>query len=301
MVNCSECNKEFKSNMSLSNHLRGGCRSGRSYEKKCPDCDTIIDYKSPGKLKLAIENNSKCPKCCNKCKGHSQETKDRISKKLKDLYESGELIPSMSGAHSQESRKRMAETKRGSQLSEDHKDNIRIGVNSSEKHKISTQDPIRNKKISDRMRNRIVTEETRKRMSENRADISGDKNPSKRPEVRLKLRLKLIERLGDNLKLDGKIIIPFFNRVACDYFNKIMIEKNCNIQHALNGGEFYIKELGYFVDGYDIDNNIVYEWDEKHHFKVNGDILDKDILRQDEIVSLLKCQFIRIKQSGYIS
>jgi hypothetical protein len=48
-------------------------------------------------------------------------------------------------------------------------------------------------------------------------------------------------------------------------FNKLMVEKGINIQHAENGGEFHIKELGYWVDGYDAKNNTVYEWDDPHH------------------------------------
>lgn len=67
-----------------------------------------------------------------------------------------------------------------------------------------------------------------------------------------------------------------------------------NFQHAENGGEFYIKELGYFLDAYDIDNNVVLEIDEPHHYK-NGKLLEKDIHRQKEIEELLKCNFIRIK------
>ena len=63
----------------------------------------------------------------------------------------------------------------------------------------------------------------------------------------------------------------------------------------MNGGEFYIKELGYWVDGYDKDKNVVIEIDEKRHFDINGNLHKKDIKRQDEIMDLLKCKFIRLK------
>lgn len=79
-----------------------------------------------------------------------------------------------------------------------------------------------------------------------------------------------------------------------------MLENNCNIQHALNGGEYHIKELGYFVDGYDSKNNIVYEWDEETHFNYLG-LKERDINRQNEIINHLKCDFIRIRESDYIS
>ena len=65
-----------------------------------------------------------------------------------------------------------------------------------------------------------------------------------------------------------------------------------------NSKEFYLKELGYFADGYDKDNNIWYEWDEKEHFNYDGTLKQKDILRQKEIEEFLKCHFIRIKEFG---
>lgn len=149
-------------------------------------------------------------------------------------------------------------------------------------------------------------------MSENHADISGDKNPSKRKDVKEKIskalkgrkftdewkakigitsRLRLIERLGKKFGT----IKPFYNKTACKYFNWLMSVTNTNISHAENGGEFYISELGYWVDGYDVDNNIVYEWYEKHHYDRNGNILPKDLARQDAIQKTLRCVYIVIK------
>ena len=61
----------------------------------------------------------------------------------------------------------------------------------------------------------------------------------------------------------------------------------------MNGGEFYIKELGYWLDGYDKENNVVYEFDEKYHD--NQKQKQKDMLRQQDIINHLKCNFIRIK------
>ena len=299
MIKCIECDSEFSSNRGLSNHLRGGCRNSRKYEKKCPDCEYIIIYASPSKLKISIDSNSKCQGCCNMGRSVSIETRNKISKKLKKLYDNGEIIANMSGAHSEESRKKMAETKSGGILTDSHKAKIKLGMINSEKHKVAVKNTTRNKNISDKAKGRRPSLETRKKMSKNHADISGDKNPSKRPDVKLKLRLKLIERLSENLNSDGKVIIPFFNKRACEYFDKIMIEKNCKIRHALNGGEFYIKELGYFLDGYDAENNIAYEWDESHHF-ICDEYTEKDIIRQNEIILLLGCKFIRIKQSDYI-
>lgn len=105
-------------------------------------------------------------------------------------------------------------------------------------------------------------------------------------------RLIMIERL----RKINKSFHPPYNPKACQYFNQLMKESNTYIQHAENGGEFLIRELGYWVDGYDQINNIVYEYDEKHHF-VNEQLLNKDVRRQQEITNFLKCKFIRIKES----
>jgi len=51
--------------------------------------------------------------------------------------------------------------------------------------------------------------------------------------------------------------------------------------------------LGYRIDGYDESNNIAYEIDESHHNTPQNMMLDN--IRQKEIISVLKCEFIRIK------
>ena len=298
MILCSECKIEFNSNRSLSNHLRGGCKTNRKYEKIC-DCGEILIYRSPKEFQTAIDNDSKCIKCCIK-KKHSEDTKLKISNKLKFLYDNGEIIPNMSGAHSEQSRKKLSEYRKGKKHSDETKNKIKESIVNSELHKLSTKNPIRNKKISDNKKGKKFSIETRLKMSQNHADISGDKNPSKRPEVKKKLRIKLIERLESNLELYGKKIIPFFNNKACGHFNQLMLENNTFIQHALNGGEYHIKELGYWVDGYDSENNIVYEWDESHHFDIFGNLIERDIKRQMEIEEFLKCKFIKIRESDYI-
>ena len=67
-----------------------------------------------------------------------------------------------------------------------------------------------------------------------------------------------------------------------------------NFQHALNGGEFHVKGIGYLVDGYDKNKNIVLEIDEPHHFDIYGNLKLRDIERQREIENFLHCKFIRI-------
>ena len=115
-----------------------------------------------------------------------------------------------------------------------------------------------------------------------------------------KLRIKRIKEISEN-KFNGYQVIPNFNPVGCQILDKIAIERNVHIKHAMNGGEYYIKELGYWVDGYDEQNNVVYEFDENYHFNSEGTLNEKDRVRQKEIENYLKCKFIRIKDGTKIN
>ena len=85
--------------------------------------------------------------------------------------------------------------------------------------------------------------------------------------------------------------IPRYNKNACQYIDKLNEEKQWNLQHAENGGEFRIG--GYFLDGYDKERNIVLEYNERKHYKdpFNNILTDRDIERNDYIKHKLKCKF----------
>ena len=68
--------------------------------------------------------------------------------------------------------------------------------------------------------------------------------------------------------------------------NNIEIEKGITIERQY-------KIIGYFADGYDKENNVVYEVDEKHH--LNKKEKARDIQRQQNIINELGCEFIRIE------
>ena len=88
-----------------------------------------------------------------------------------------------------------------------------------------------------------------------------------------------------------------YNKSACKYIDKLNKENHWNLQHAENGGEFQIN--GYFVDGYDKDLNIVFEYDEPKHYKdiQNNILIEKDIQRQNNIIKSLHCEFWRYNES----
>lgn len=108
---------------------------------------------------------------------------------------------------------------------------------------------------------------------------------------KLKQRVSTLEYLS---KSKGQIV-PRYNINSIPIIEEYGKKYGYNFQHAENGGEYYIKELGYFLDGYDKEKNVVIEIDELHHFNTDGSLKEKDIERENEIRKLLKCEFIRIK------
>ena len=87
-----------------------------------------------------------------------------------------------------------------------------------------------------------------------------------------------------------------YSKKACEYINKLNEQNNWNLQHAENGGEVLC--LGYWLDGYDKELNIVFEYDEPKHYidKENNILRDYDIKRQTQIIKKLKCEFWRYNE-----
>lgn len=240
------------------------------YKRKCPDCGGEVTYLHEKSLKRAENENRSCRKCMNRG-----------------------IIP----------------WNKGSNLSEEHKKNI---SNSEKGREITWGDKIsksrKGRKLSSEhieklkqnhvgMKGKSHSIETLKKMSEIKMGIN---NPmfgkEKSDETRKKHRISMINYINGTIKENGKTMHPNFNKIACDKFDEISKLNNIKIKHAMNGGEFYIQELGYWLDGYDIENNVVYEFDESHHYDFDGNLRDKDILRENQIKDFLKCKIIRIKE-----
>lgn len=140
-----------------------------------------------------------------------------------------------------------------------------------------------------------ATPEWRESFSKQR---EGSNNPmfgkKHKDETRKKMRLNTIYRIENSIKNGGQIQ-PLYNSKGCRIIDEYGKKNGYNFQHAENGGEFHIKELGYWVDGYDKEKNIVIEIDENFHFNPDGTLKEKDLRRQEEIINFLKCKFVRIK------
>jgi hypothetical protein len=110
-------------------------------------------------------------------------------------------------------------------------------------------------------------------------------------EANKKLRIAAIK----NIESRCGQCSPAYSPKACKLIDEYGEKNNYNFQHAENGGEFRIKGLGYYVDGYDKEKNVVIEIDERHHFDRHGNLSKRDVQRQKEIEEFLGCEFIRLK------
>lgn len=91
---------------------------------------------------------------------------------------------------------------------------------------------------------------------------------------------------------------PRYNKSSIPILEQIAKQHGWNIQHAENGGEFYTG-IGYFVDAYDKEKNIVLEYDEPEHYEniENNVLRDKDLKRQKEIIEYLHCEYWRYNEA----
>jgi len=117
-------------------------------------------------------------------------------------------------------------------------------------------------------------------------------NQGKTHSQNTKNKMSTSHRINRSQLIKDTIQFPNFNKQACEIIEEYGKINGYNFQHALNGGEFYIKELGYWVDGYDINKNVVIEYYEKHHLTPKWK--EKDKKRMENIIETLKCKFIII-------
>ena len=131
--------------------------------------------------------------------------------------------------------------------------------------------------------------ETKQQQKENGEYVSNFKGRKHTLETKEKMRVSAM----NYLKKIKNVKCPRYNKVSIEYIDYINEKYGWNLQHAENGGEVEI--CGYYVDGYDKNLNIVFEYDEpRHYININeSKLCDKDIERQNIIIEKINCEFYR--------
>ena len=75
-------------------------------------------------------------------------------------------------------------------------------------------------------------------------------------------------------------------------------EKKFNLARISEVSKILERPISYFVDGYDKERNIVFEYDEKCHYidAENNVLKQRDLERQKTIKETLNCRFIRYNE-----
>lgn len=166
--------------------------------------------------------------------------------------------------------------------------------------------PNKGKVVSDDFRKKMVsivkgrkhTEESKRKMSLNTiGKNTWSKNRIVSVETRTKLRLKRIEDLRRKGIFPGSKVSKNYNLKGCELMEKIQNKLGYRFQHALNGGEVEI--CGFFVDGFDKNKNVVFEYDENHHYDSFGNLREEDECRQKCIIEKINpTMFLRYNESS---
>jgi endogenous inhibitor of DNA gyrase (YacG/DUF329 family) len=236
------------------------------FERTCPVCGKLIIYKSYQGYECGLKRNSSCQKCgCGWMKCQTKETNESIAKMAKGVSKSNKgCTPWNKGL-----------------TKEDHPSLKLVG---DKRKGIKHTNEVK-KRISDASLEHWQDKYYRELVTTRVTEACTD-------ERRNDMRLFMIRRI-ENAKFNGNQMFPAYNINSIPIIEQKAKELGItDLQHAENGGEFYIKELGYWVDGYSKDKNIVIEYYEKFHKKNEH----KDLRRQTEITNLLKCKFIIINE-----
>lgn len=245
------------------------------YNKNCPTCNEIQTYASKKGLKTAIKKNTECKSCRNKGEKNPQFGKSP-SEKTREL-----IRISNSG------KKRTEKTK------EKHRNNF-IGEKNPMYGKTGELCPNYGRKLSKETKEKISDYRTGLPLSdEHKKGISlgliGRKHSE---ETKTKMRISRINNIIEN---NGGVK-PSINRRSFELFSRLEMENNFNGLFGFKNYEFHIKELGYFVDYYEPNLNIVIEYDEVAHYNIDNSLKEKDIIRMQQIKDFLKCKFFRYNE-----
>lgn len=285
--NYTEPKKSFlNNNENVQNDIMSATKNGSIKSKcndigltrRCPECRHVLSYSNKYKLIRANKKNSKCTKCCNK---HPPD--NNIYYRL--CPKCGNRIDYVKKCRFVAAEKNNCKCKSCAM------------VDMAKNRPLPDEQARKNMSIA--QTGRKHTEETLKKMCGKNNGMygvfrCGEQNPffgeKHDEETCRKMRVSAINRV---LKNKGCVNI---GKREIEYFTKLENEMQWNgIFYGKNENQHVLKDLGYSLDYYEPNLNIVVEYDEPRHY-VCGKLKNKDITRMNNIKSKLGCRFFRYNE-----
>lgn len=287
---CSKCNiekpiEEFYFNKSKNKHeasckkcVRKKVKEWELRKPKTPRCCKACGISLNNKHKVFCSND--CRICFSKNenhpmygKHHSKNSKEKISKNSARIW-AGKKRPEETG-------RKISKALSGKLLTHEHKKNLSIshkGKHFSEEHKKNIGKGNIGRKVSEETRLKISKANTGRKHTE-----EGIRN--------IKIGITGYYAIKKKHR-------PNYNLKSIEYFKEFDKNNNTTGIFATNPKEFYIKELGYYLDYINFDMKLIIEWDEERHY-VRKALREKDIKRQKEIENLFSSfKFERIREKN---
>lgn len=259
-VVCPICNKQFK-RLAGSGHLQKHSITTEEFKKLYPE--QILFCESYGK-KLSERQIGKT---------YTEETKKKMSEGTK-----GQIV-------SYEQRRKISKSLTGIKRSEETKEKIRqanLG-----------------KKYSKELRQKLSKSHIGQKSTKKGKTFDEFYGESRSIKIRELMSKKARIQKIISMERNYGILFPNYNLKACKWFKLYDKTYNTLGKYAVyGGGEYCIKELGYWVDYINFDKKIIIEWDEPHHYDAFGNIRSIDVKRQKRIQELFHdFKFIRINEA----
>jgi len=218
-----------------------------SLTRTCPKCNEIITYSSFAALKKAAKENRVCHDCRYVLYPLRNNGLNEVSREKIRLSKIGKPSWNKGIPMREESKKKLSATMKKLKTKSRH---WNLG------RKASPQ----------------LIEKLSKSHLGKKSPMFGKKHSE---ETKEKIRIALTR----NLKTRG--FSSKHNPTACKFIDRLNASMGWNLIHAGNGGE--VQVAGYFLDGYDAQRGIIFEYDEpRHHLSKKK---EKDLIRQNRILA----------------
>jgi very-short-patch-repair endonuclease len=262
------------------------------YCRHCPDCSKELCTKNKYYYNNAITKNSKCLSCSRKGIVFSEEHRSNLSKNHADV--SGKNNPFWGKKHDDSTIEKLSLANKGmDRFTDEYKKVLSEKMKGSGNH-------FYGKSHSKKTKSKLSTPKSKEHRIKISNSLRGRKTNRKyivSDETRRKMRISAVKRMKRTYG-ESKFL-PSVNKNETEYFTKLEQQMGWDgIFFGKNGAnvQYYIENLGYWVDFYDASRNIVVEYDESGHYHSDWTLRDKDVRRQNEIILELGCKFYRYNE-----